>query len=144
MIIMKIWAMMNMNIEDVDFSSSKFTPVVENVVISEEQETRMLDIFDYAYDVHDKILGEKSKIEKKVAKMFYTETHLVSMVPFIQKAISREIDADAFSDWVLKFFTEEGGQLREYNDAVKIGSSKNANIIIRNNIISHDFEEYFS
>ena len=145
MIIMKIWAMMNKDIKELNFSGNDFNKMVETGKISKDEEIKLLDTFDYIMSVHESLIGEGSREEKKIAKLFYTETHLVSLVPIIESARRLEISVDSFSEWISDFFTNTTeGIMMQYNEAVRIGSAKNANILTRNDILTSSYEDYFN
>ena len=140
-----MWAMMNKDIKELNFSGKDFNKLVETAEISKEEEIKLLDTFDYIMSVHESIIGEGSREEKKIAKLFYTETHLVSLIPVIESARRLEINPDSFGEWITDFFTNTAESIMtQYNEAVRIGSAKNANIVTRNNILVRSYEDYFN
>jgi len=94
-IVMKIWCMMNQEIADVSFESKKFNPLMETTEISEEERLEMIQVFDWIMNTHTVLTDQK---EKKVAKKLYTETHLVSLVPYFTKAVEDSIDEEHIAD----------------------------------------------
>lgn len=137
-LIMKIWAMLNKDIEDISFESKHFNQMIQETIISDEQEKKLLDIFDYIFAVHEYILSATDvKNCKKIARTFYHETNLVSFVPSIKKAVDAGLDEGTFGDMVINFLSETS---EEYNNAARNGSAKNENIKIRNRIIAEAYE----
>ena len=141
-LVMKVWCMMNQEINDISFESKVFNPLFEKTEISESEKLAMIEVFNMIVDTHATLI-ERS--EKKVAKKLYTETHMVSLVPYFKKAIEDDIDSDMMADWLVEFFgTTEGASVSEaYNEAADSGSAKSSNIIERDNALSESFAEFF-
>lgn len=142
-IVMKIWCMMNQDIADVSFESKNFNPLMETTEISEEDRLEMVQVFDLIMNTHTVLMERK---EKKVAKKLYTETHLVSLVPYFAQAISDGIDEERMSDWLVEFFKPIDGDTsvsEDYNNASGSGSAKSVNIQLRNSALADSFAEFF-
>lgn len=142
-IVMKIWCMMNQDIADVSFESKNFNPVMEKTEISEEEQLEMVQVFDLIMNTHTVLMERK---EKKVAKKLYTETHLVSLIPYFAKAVEDGIDEERMSDWLVEFFKPVDGDTsvsEDYNNASGSGSAKSVNIQLRNSALSDSFAEFF-
>lgn len=142
-IVMKIWCMMNQDIADVSFESKNFNPLMETTEISEEERLEMVQVFDLIMNTHTVLMERK---EKKVAKKLYTETHLVSLVPYFAQAVSDGIDEERMSDWLVEFFKPVDGDTsvsEDYNNASGSGSAKSVNIQLRNSALADSFAEFF-
>lgn len=142
-IVMKIWCMMNQDIVDVSFESKNFNTLMETTEISEEERLEMLQVFDLIMNTHTVLMERK---EKKVAKKLYTETHLVSLVPYFAKAVEDGIDEERMSDWLVEFFKPIDGDTsvsEDYNNASGSGSAKSVNIQLRNSALADSFAEFF-
>lgn len=142
-IVMKIWCMMNQDITDVSFESKNFNPLMETTEISEEERLEMVQVFDLIMNTHTVLMERK---EKKVAKKLYTETHLVSLVPYFAKAVEDGIDEERMSDWLVEFFKPIDGDTsvsEDYNNASGSGSAKSVNIQLRNSALADSFAEFF-
>lgn len=142
-IVMKIWCMMNQDIADVSFESKNFNPLMETTEISEEERLEMVQVFDLIMNTHTVLMERK---EKKVAKKLYTETHLVSLIPYFAKAVEDGIDEERMSDWLVEFFKPVDGDTsvsEDYNNASGNGSAKSVNIQLRNSALSDSFLEFF-
>lgn len=144
-VIMKIWAMLNKDIDDVSFEGKFFNPMVEETVLTEEEKCQIIDTLDYMEEVYDYILEDDTdKANKKIAKKFFTETHLVSFAPFVEYARENGTDASIFGDFVKDFFTNlSEAEMTKYNDATLRGSARTENIKIRNEVISAVYDEFF-
>lgn len=142
-LVMKIWAMLFKDITTVDFSSKHFNPVLENAVVEYTEKNIINEVLDYVFEVHENLLERE---EKKVAKKLYTETHLVSLVPYFQKAIVDGISEDDMADWILTFYgTEKGASTSEkYNEACSNGIAKNASILARCEALDDSFRAFFA
>lgn len=142
-IVMKIWCMMNQDICDVSFESKNFNPLMETTEISEEERLEMVQVFDLIMNTHTVLMERK---EKKVAKKLYTETHLVSLVPYFAQAVSDGIDEERMSDWLVEFFKPVDGDTsvsEDYNNASGGGSAKSVKIQLRNSALEDSFAEFF-
>lgn len=140
-LVMKCWCMMNQSIQDVSFESKYFNPLVEETEISEADKLALIEVFNFIYNVHVYLVEYK---EKKVAKKLYTETHMVSLVPFAKKAIQDGIDECMFAGWLISFFTSDGASISaDYNEAAGSGSAKAFNVMARNEALAESFADYF-
>ena len=141
-LVMKVWCMMNQEINDVCFESKEFNPMLEKTEISETEKLAMIEVFNLIVDTHEVLVSRK---EKKVAKKLYTETHMVSLVPYFKKAVNDGIASEMMADWLIEFFgTTEGASVSAlYNEAAGSGSAKSSNIIDRDDALSESFTEFF-
>ena len=140
-LVMKCWCMMNQDIQDVSFESKYFNPLVEETEISEADKIALIKVFDFIYNVHAHLIEHK---EKKVAKKLYTETHMVSLIPFVKKSIEDGIDEWMFAGWLVNFFTSDDGASisADYNEAAGSGSAKAFNIMTRNESLAESYAAY--
>lgn len=141
-IVMKSWCMINQDIEDISFASKDFNILMENTEISDEEKLKLVQVFDYICNIHETLIG---KGEKKIAKKLYTETHLVSLIPFLSQASTNEIEEENVADWIIEFFKTEDGSAsisEDYNNAIS-GSAKKINIQIRNSALKNSFSDFF-
>lgn len=141
-VVMKIWCMMNQDIDNVSFESKIFNPMLENAEITESEKLDMVKVFSLIVDVHDVLIERKNK---KVAKKLYTETHMVSLAPYFKKAIEDGIDSEMMADWIVEFFgTKDTATVSDdYNSACTGGSAKNANIVARHEALADSYAEFF-
>lgn len=137
-LVMKAWCMMNMPIEEVSFEGKDFNPMFETASISDVERLKLDKVFGMIHDTHLTLVENK---EKSVAKKLYTETHMISLVPFFEKAIESGIEVSTMVDWLIDFF---GSHNEQYDIAAGNGSAKNSNIMVRNTVLAESFEQFFS
>ena len=140
--VMKCWCMMNMEIHDISFESKVFNPLLEEIEIDEDAKLSMIEVFNLIVDTHEVLIGNK---EKKVAKKLYTETHLVSLIPYFAMSVKNDVDSEMMADWLIEFFdTTEGASVSTmYNEAAGSGSAKQSNIIDRDDALSESYNKFF-
>lgn len=137
-LVMKAWCMMNMPVEEVSFEGKDFNPLFETASISDVERLKLDKVFGMIHDTHLTLVENK---EKAVAKKLYTETHMISLVPFFEKALEVGIEVNTMADWLIDFF---GSHNEQYDIAAGNGSAKNSNIIVRNTVLAESFEQFFS
>lgn len=137
-LVMKAWCMMNMPIEEVSFEGKDFNPLFETASISDVERLKLDKVFGIIHDTHLTLVENK---EKAVAKKLYTETHMISLVPFFEKALEVGIEVNTMADWLIDFF---GSHNEQYDIAAGNGSAKNSNIMVRNTVLAESFEQFFS
>ena len=142
-VIMKIWTMCFNDIETVSFESKMFNRMIEDARIDNDEMRKMNDLFDYIYDIHQSILV---KSDKKTAKKLFTETHLVSVSPFIMKAMEKGYDTPDVANWFISFFQNdsETSNNTEYNEVAKAGSARPESIKRRNAALEESYNEFFA
>ena len=141
-LVVKAWTMLNREVEDVSFASKDFNPMIEEVEISEEEKQELANVFDFIVGVHDELVDNH---EKSVAKKLYTETHLVSLIPFIRMAMDNGITEAMVADWLVDFFKTENDTdvYDKYMQASKEGVARNASIVARHEALSESYGEFF-
>lgn len=141
-IVVKAWTMMTNNVEDVSFSSKDFNPMIEDAEISAEEKQNLANMFDFIVNVHEELIDNK---EKSVAKKLYTETHFVSLIPYIKKAMENGINEAMVAEWMINFYKTENNTdvYSKYNDACSGGVAKNASIVARHEALGESFKEFF-
>ena len=141
-LVMKAWCMMNQKIEDVSFESKVFNPLLENTEVSETEKLALIEVFNLIFDTHCNLMERK---ENKVAKKLYTETHLISLIPYFEKAIEAGIGEDLMADWLVEFFgTTNGASISDsYNEAAGSGLAKAVNIQARNKALADSYVSFF-
>ena len=142
-VIMKLWVMCFNEIDEISFESKTFNRLIEDARISEEEMNKLNDLFDYIIDVHQSVLVRS---DKKTARKLYTETHLVSVAPFMLKAMEENIDAPYIADWFISFFRNdsETSNNAEYNEVAKAGSARPESIKRRNAALEESYNEFFA
>lgn len=141
-IVVKAWTMLNREAENISFASKDFNPMIEEVEISDVEKQELVNVFDFIVDVHDELAENK---EKDVAKKLYTETHLVSLIPYVSKAMEGNISEAMFGEFLIGFFKTENDSdvYAKYMEACSNGIARNASIVIRHNALGKYYDEFF-
>jgi hypothetical protein len=141
-LVMKAWCMLNQDIEEVSFASKDFNPLIENANISEAEKIKLIEVFDFVVATHDELTG---RIEKKIAKKLYTETHLISLIPYFKKAMENDISVSMMAEWVIDFFMTNNGldEYTKYMEASSGGVARNASVVARHTALGKSFSEFF-
>lgn len=141
-IVMKAWAMLNLNIEEISFASKDFNPMIEETEITDVEKLKLNELFDFIVAVHDEL---KARAEKKIAKRLYTETHLVSLIPYFKQAMEKDISQGMMAEWIIDFFmvSNDSKLYEEYEAATHGGVARNTSIVARHNALGESFKEFF-
>ena len=141
-IVVKAWTMLNREVENVSFASKDFNPMIEEVEITTEEKTELVNVFDFIVNVHDELVDNK---EKDIAKKLYTETHLVSLIPYIKVAMENNISEAMFGEFLINFFKTENDTevYSDYMEACSGGVARNASIVARHNALGKSYTEFF-
>lgn len=141
-IIAKVLTMLHKDIDDVSFASKNFNPQIEEMEVSDSDKLELNKVFDYIVNVHEELTENK---EKDVAKKLYTETHLVSLILFVQQSMNSNINESMFAEWLISFFKTENDSdvYTEYMEATSSGVARNASIVARHNALDKSYTEFF-
>ena len=141
-IVTKVLTMLNRQVEDISFASKDFNPEIEMMEITDDDKIKLNKVFDFIIIVHDELIGNK---EKDVAKKLYTETHMVSLVPYVWKSIEDEISEAMFSDFLVSFFKTENDS-EEYSSYIEASAhsvTRNGNIVARHEALGKSYKDFF-
>lgn len=141
-IVAKVLTMLNNDVEDISFASKDFNPAIEEMTVSDGEKLELVKVFDYIVGVHDELKENK---EKDVAKKLYTETHLVSLIPYIKAAIENNISEAMFGEYLINFFKTENDSdiYAEYMEACSNAIARNASIVARHKALGKSYSEFF-
>ena len=141
-IVVKVWTMLNRDVEDISFASKDFNPMIEEVEILDEEKQKLVNVFDFVVNVHGEL---KDNHEKSVAKKLYTETHMISLIPYIKIAMENNINEAMFGEWLIGFFKTENNSdvYASYMEACSNGVARNASIVARHNALGKSYKEFF-
>lgn len=143
-LVMKIWCMLNQ--EEVSFESKNFNKVMEETIITKEQNEEIREVLDALEEVYILIGEKKEKAEARILRRkFASETHLISFVPFVKKAIEDGMTIEVLTDFFCYFYGNENDASisSEYNATAKGGSAKAVNINRRNDELQATWDEFF-
>ena len=141
-IVVKVWTMLNKPAKDISFASKDFNPMIEKVEITDEEKTKLVNVFDYIVSVHDELVENK---EKDMARKVYTETHMVSLVPYVNMAMENNISEAMFAEFITNFYkTENDTELySKYAEACSNGVARSASILARHEALGESYKEFF-
>ena len=141
-IVAKALTMLNNEVVGISFASKDFNPAIEEMTISDGEKLELVKVFDYVVGIHDELKENK---EKDVAKKLYTEVHLISLIPFLKRALNENINESIMSEWLITFFTVENdsGEYNDYMNACTSGVARNASIVARNEALRKSYENFF-
>ena len=138
-----MWMMLNMPVEEVSFEGRSFNETLEEMTIDKESEYEMNCIFDYVVNIHTVL---KFKKYYKAAKKLFTEIHLVSLTPYLNKALDMKYSEDQIAEWIESFFgiDNQTSVNHDYNINCLSRIGRNINIKNRDNILYDNFYLYFN
>lgn len=141
-LVVKAWTMMNKDVEDVSFASKDFNPQIEELEVSDGEKLELSRVFDYIVNTHDELKENK---EKDVAKKLYTETHLVSLIPFVKQSLDNNINESMFAEFLVNFFKTENDTetYAEYMEACSNAIARNASIVARHKALEKSYGKFF-
>lgn len=141
-IVVKAWTMLNLDVKNISFASKDFNPMIENMDFTDEEKQILINVFDYVVNVHDELVGNK---EKEVARKLYTETHLISLIPYIKLSIARDISEAMFGEFLINFFKTENNSdvYDKYMEACSNGVARNASVVARHEAIGESYKVFF-
>ena len=146
-LVMKIWSMLNLDIDDVSFDSKSFNKMIETIEITDDQKEDIIEILDLILEIRKELVGRTKKGRISfAARKFYTETHLISLIPYLKKALDEGYGVIDIANWVLNFYDVKNTASISgmYNNACVSGSAQHVNIAIRNSELKESFEEFFA
>ena len=141
-LVTKAWTMLNRGVENISFASKDFNPMIEEIDISKDEKQELVSVFDFVVDVHEELA---SNHEKDVARKLYTETHFVSIIPFVKKAMDDGVNEAVFGEWLVNFFKTENDSdvYTKYMEASSHGVARKENIVARHNALEESYKEFF-
>lgn len=141
-LVVKAWTMLNRDVKDISFASKDFNPMIEEVEITTEEKAELVDVFDYVVNVYNEL---KDNQEKDVAKKLYTETHFVSLIPYVKVAIDNGISEAMFGEFLINFFKTENNTdvYAQYMEASSGGVARNTSIVARHEALGQSYLEFF-
>lgn len=141
-IVMKAWSMLNCDVENISFASKSFNPLIEETEISDKEKLELIEVFDFIVEVHDELISNQ---EKDVAKKLYTETHLVSLIPYLKNAMDSGIREGMIAEWLINFFKTENDskEYTSYLEACTGGVARNASVVARHESLGKSYSKFF-
>ena len=141
-IVAKTLTMLSKQVEDISFASKDFNPAIEEMEISNNEKLQLVKVFNYIVGVHDEL---KENQEKDVAKKIYTETHMVSLIPYIKQSLDNGVSEAMFAEFLIDFFKTENDSdvYAEYMEACSNAIARNASIVARHTVLGKSYGNFF-
>ena len=141
-IVAKVLTMLNKEVGNISFASKDFNPQIEKMEVSDDDKLELNNVFDYIINAHDELI---SNHEKDVAKKLYTETHLISLIPFVKKSMNDDINESMFAEWLINFFKTENDSdvYTKYMEASSNSVARNISIVTRHNSLEKSYSNFF-
>ncbi|MBR4589285.1 MAG: hypothetical protein IKO36_01365, partial [Bacteroidaceae bacterium] len=138
------WMMLNEDIDDVSFESRTFNEVMQETKMSDAERDEVVSVLDKIYAIYNALEEyDNAKVAKAVRKKMVSETHMISLVPWIKQAIDEEISDKLMGDFMVELFGNGVIVSDAYSDACKGGSAKNVNIKRRHEEIEKVWNRFF-
>lgn len=141
-IVTKVLTMLNKDVTEISFASKDFNPEIEEMQVSDNDKLELNKVFNYIVNTHEEL---KENHEKDIAKKLYTETHMVSLVPYIKRSMENNINESMFAEWMISFFKTENDSdvYNSYMEACSNGIARNGSIVARHNALGKSYAEFF-
>ena len=141
-LVMKAYTMLNQNVKNISFASKDFNPMIEETEIADAEKLELNNVFDFIVATHEELMA---RAHKKVAKKLYTETHLISLIPYFKKAMENEVSAGMMAEWIIDFFmvNNDSETYEKYNESCTGGVARNASIVARHEALGKSYAEFF-
>ena len=140
-IVMKIWTMLNEEVDSISFDSKNFNEIMQQTRIADDEKERIVAILDKILNVYNLLEEEKRTERKKMVN----ETHLVSLIPFFEKAVDEGIEDKLMADFIVSIFNGNDVVVSDkYKEASRSGSARNASIVIRHNELQKAWGAFFT
>lgn len=141
-IVVKAYMMLTTKKADICLDNKAVRPVMEALTFDEEDKAMLEEVFDYILEVYREMTGDGLKTPAgKAAKKMMVRTHLISTIPMVEAAITKEITVEDYAAWVQSFY---GGKIdTRYTANASSGSNHHAQVEARWNILETSFNKYF-
>lgn len=130
-IVIKTWQAINET--DPDYSAAHFNKLMTELVITDQDKEKIINIYDFVFEAYKLVLLNKTK----VATLMLKKTHFLSYVSFVE-LFENEIQ---FSDWLIQFYSDMPD---EYIGASKQQTTSLKNISKRMRIVQESIEKFLS
>ena len=127
---------------------------MQGVLISDEQQAEINQIYDYVVDVYNAILSKAETEEDEVTYKRFAKSvlgkkiHLLSLITYFNEAINREISAEDFVNWLYDFYynddKKKASNNKKYNDNCIGGTGHETSIKNRDKVLKKSFNTTFA
>lgn len=150
-IIAKTWIMLYSDKKS--FDKEVFSPVMSGTLISEEEQTKINQIYDYVVDVYNTIIGKAETEDDEVKQKRFAKSilgkkvHLLSLIPYFKEGVESQIDPEDFVNWITEFYftgdKKKASNSKKYNDNCVGGTGHEASIKNRDKELRKSFNKFF-
>ena len=136
-IVVKTYVMLHE--ENPSMETKEIRKIMETVDITDEDKEQINTLFDRILAIHSNIE------DKKIAKRLLTRTHMISVVPIMQRSIQDGVSVEQMTVWVNQFFAGKKSATISsvYNAYAGSGSAKRESIRHRLDEVTANYESYF-
>ena len=112
-------------------------PYMNQMKITQEDQETIGKVFDRLLSVHNQIE------DKRTAKRVIAKTHMVSLVPFIERSIEEKRSEDDVVQWLSDFYNggRSATKSESYNSTVRCGTSRKESVCKRHQALEKSYDE---
>ena len=137
-IVVKTYAVLTQDCKSLDNKDIK--PIYKSLIMDDVTKARLYNVFDSIKAIHDTLIFQKNK---KAAKKIVTRTHMISIAPIIEKAISEDRDANDMARFFAQFYDGKPSCDDVYNTACSNGSNHEGAVKNRLASLNKEYDWFF-
>lgn len=151
-IVMKSLVLLNVEYPSLD--NKDVRPFIETTDIDDNTVENLNNIFDIILDAHTCIMSDadlatnidERKLNIKIAKRIFVRTHMMTVVPIVQRALIDDKDGREMADFFKKFFGSKSATSISdaYNSNARDGGNHAPKVAVRLAELSKAYDEFFS
>lgn len=144
-LVMKIWAMLNLDIHEISFDSKSFNTLLRHTMISDQERTEIETVMNYMSSLLEIAFKNKGLTPemKNAGIKLKKEIHYISLVPIAKKALDNEIPVEKFYEFCLGFFGKSEDEMDiAYKAACTAQTARNSSILARHEVLEEEFNNF--
>lgn len=144
-LVMKIWAMLNLDIHEISFDSKSFNTLLRHTMISDQERTEIETVMNYMSSILEIAFKNKGLTPemKNAGIKLKKEIHYISLVPIAKKALDNEIPVEKFYEFCLVFFGKSEDEMDiAYKAACTAQTARNSSILARHEVLEEEFNNF--
>lgn len=140
--------MMTLTEESPDLERKSLTEYIRTHTITEEEQERAFDAFKLYATITDAVLStatpEDKKQKQKIYKRLLSPTHMLSVIPYMVRAVEDLRSTTQMRLWLETFFSgKKRASIDEtYNDNASRGSAKRAALMARHDALERSYLKF--
>lgn len=144
--VIKSYIMLNDDYPSLD--NKDVRPTMMQTVFSQNDIELLNKVYDRILTTYKMIVSDENedtiKANKRIAKRLLTRTHMLSILPIVNRSLNENVSDELFTEWVKEFFsgTKSATKYDEYNSRCSSGSGHAENIKVRLDVIEKDYNEF--